>query len=764
MIGIVVGTLLLSLLFVGWAIGGDLMRFFSGELSRTIRERLDAVDTLYVNFESGLYDNGSALMRSRDLGVLGATPEYNNAVRNVYSLFASDALSKMIQEQELQDVVASVVVYPEVSDYYIVAQGISPKTGNVKLPENMEEIFSALEEKKQTDIPLQRLYLFLGSYQDQDALVYVYPISKYYFYGTGYVIITVWEDAVCEMLNGIGYNTEGTSILMIGDDGRVLSAKDKTLLGMSYEDALERLGQQKQENAFLGLNDPEQLTVTFTGAQRFVADYHTSELSDSILLFLRNSVTVFAVSTIVAVIFASLLLRKTYRPLQQLIRSVRQRTDFNGADTELLSNVFQSLIRNESDLRNRLQSNALTQKEHDVLCLLNHRGQYSGNADVIPQKRYYFALTVWIDQYSQYLEQFNNEERFYNKSFVTQLFEQYPDEDLHFTAVILFSGSIGVIGCTDLGDVQKLHAALTQISDQVQKSISYSISIGCGMLVTQVEEIWKSFQQSREAVSHRYFLGRDCISFFDGELKNAGLYRYPVREEKRLINQLLSGNAQEIQHSVADFFTAISGTEQAVVDNTLHCLNSLVINLWSVVVENPSFNCQDIHVFVFLENLLGQETLEDARQVLTTFLMQLLERRQSGEKTTQSGDIISYINENYMQDLDISAVASRFGLSYSYVRKLFKEKTGKTILDYLNGLRVVRVKELLTQTDDTIGEIAAQAGFYNEQALFRTFKKYEGITPGDYRKTAAAKVVAYHQQQQKSPAETENDESASSAG
>src|SRR5699024_5150147 len=99
------------------------------------------------------------------------------------------------------------------------------------------------------------------------------------------------------------------------------------------------------------------------------------------------------------VIFASLLLRKTYRPLQQLIRSVRQRTDFNGADTELLSNVFQSLIRNESDLRNRLQSNALTQKEHDVLCLLNHRGQYSGNADVIPQKRYYFALTVWIDQY-----------------------------------------------------------------------------------------------------------------------------------------------------------------------------------------------------------------------------------------------------------------------------------------------------------------------------------------------------------------------------
>lgn len=740
-IGIVTGILLIALFFVGWTIGNDLTVFFSDELSRTIQERLDAVDTLYESFEHSLYDNSGVLMRSKDLGVLGATPEYNDAVKNVYSLSSADALSNLIYEQELQDMIASVVIYPAVSDYYVTDHGISPKTGNVKLPNNIQDILSKIEARYQREKTWQHSYLYLGEYENRNALVYLYPISGYYFYGKGFVIVTVWEDELCAMINGIGYDDVGTSIFMVGEDGTVLCAKDKKLLGSSYDHVIQELNQQQTnaEHFVYGMGELTQLVVTYDGTQRFVADYHMSDLCNKLLDFQRKSMTIFIVATLCAVFAAVLLLHRAYRPLQQLIHSVRQRVNFSGADTELLSSAFQSLMRSENDLRNRLQRNALTEREHDIICLLNNREQPTEHTDSVDKRNYYVALTVWIDNYAAHTSQFNNEERFYNKSLINKIFEQYQQDEVSFKGAILFSGTIGIICASDNVEREFLDKVLTEISDQVQKAVSYSVSIGVGQAVGNPADIWKSFNQSQDAVRYRFFQGRSKVIFYDAHMKEIGVYRYPSREEKRLINQLLSGNQEELQASMQAFFDAVKSMEPPSVDNALHCLNSLVINIWSVVSENEQFDCREIHVFVFLEHLLRQETMEDAEKLLLSFLQELSQKRHADEKPTQSGDIIAYINENYMHDIDINAVAAQFGLSYSYVRKLFKEKTGKTILDYLNSLRVRRVKELLEQTDHSIVQIAGEAGFYNEQALFRTFKKYEGITPGEYRKSCRNK-------------------------
>ena len=55
--------------------------------------------------------------------------------------------------------------------------------------------------------------------------------------------------------------------------------------------------------------------------------------------------------------------------------------------------------------------------------------------------------------------------------------------------------------------------------------------------------------------------------------------------------------------------------------------------------------------------------------------------------------------------------------------------------DYLNGVRIGKAKELLENTDLTVSEICAQTGFNSDQNFIRVFKKYVGMTPGQYRKT-----------------------------
>ena len=97
---------------------------------------------------------------------------------------------------------------------------------------------------------------------------------------------------------------------------------------------------------------------------------------------------------------------------------------------------------------------------------------------------------------------------------------------------------------------------------------------------------------------------------------------------------------------------------------------------------------------------------------------------------------ILYIQENYMKNINITDVADAVGISYVYLSKIFKvyQKDEMRMVDCLNVIRIERAVSLLEETNDTLPEIAEKVGYNNVQSMNRFFKKYKGVTPGDYRK------------------------------
>jgi YesN/AraC family two-component response regulator len=97
--------------------------------------------------------------------------------------------------------------------------------------------------------------------------------------------------------------------------------------------------------------------------------------------------------------------------------------------------------------------------------------------------------------------------------------------------------------------------------------------------------------------------------------------------------------------------------------------------------------------------------------------------------------VIKYIEENYSKDISLADAANFCGISSGYVGKLFREHTGDTTFkDYLNKFRVEKAKELiLADKNIKINDIAATVGFLNTTTFIRVFKKYESITPGEYK-------------------------------
>lgn len=96
--------------------------------------------------------------------------------------------------------------------------------------------------------------------------------------------------------------------------------------------------------------------------------------------------------------------------------------------------------------------------------------------------------------------------------------------------------------------------------------------------------------------------------------------------------------------------------------------------------------------------------------------------------------MLSYIHENYAQNLPISEIAEKFHFSREYFSKFFKKYTGMSCKEYITRYRLGKAEQQLKSTDHTILEIALDNGFSDERQFIASFKKYYDTTPSQYRK------------------------------
>lgn len=95
---------------------------------------------------------------------------------------------------------------------------------------------------------------------------------------------------------------------------------------------------------------------------------------------------------------------------------------------------------------------------------------------------------------------------------------------------------------------------------------------------------------------------------------------------------------------------------------------------------------------------------------------------------------VNFINNNFEREIALKDIARYVFLSPSYFARVFKEETGVSPINYLLKVRIERAKEMLTDTDQKVSDIALGVGFSNQQRFNAIFKKYTGMTPTQYRK------------------------------
>lgn len=126
--------------------------------------------------------------------------------------------------------------------------------------------------------------------------------------------------------------------------------------------------------------------------------------------------------------------------------------------------------------------------------------------------------------------------------------------------------------------------------------------------------------------------------------------------------------------------------------------------------------------------LVTELTIELTQQFINSFNLS-----KENEFNNKFIKILEWIRVNVTKDISVQNVADEFNFTPDYLTRLFKKNIGMSTLKYINTLKISKAKELLINTDKTIKEISYLLSFNDEKYFMKLFKKYEEVTPSQYR-------------------------------
>jgi YesN/AraC family two-component response regulator len=270
------------------------------------------------------------------------------------------------------------------------------------------------------------------------------------------------------------------------------------------------------------------------------------------------------------------------------------------------------------------------------------------------------------------------------------------------------------------------------LTDTVVKLTNHNAYFAISQPVLNVEDIIPQFHICLDLMETAYFFNRKneviTCEWLDEVKESDDIYNLMLRVNTSLIRSIVSQNEYEIDNIFYQLGDELRKLQDAALVKDI--CNRIMLEL------DHEFHFNKILDINLLQSLNDKKTLTD----LLNFINDLLKHvsRQYGSNDARENNYCDlakkFLEENYMQDMNIMDVADQLDISYSYLSKIFRIKTSVTLSDYLNNVRIEKSKMFLATTFLTLNEIAEKVGYNNVQSYQRFFKKYLNITPGDYRK------------------------------
>ncbi len=277
--------------------------------------------------------------------------------------------------------------------------------------------------------------------------------------------------------------------------------------------------------------------------------------------------------------------------------------------------------------------------------------------------------------------------------------------------------------------------AFQTVKEMISSELDTTMSLAISSWYSDTESLPDALEEVEALIRLRFYYGGDSILTSKTQDMVQSGFAFPEKIVSAMTYHATCAAEDKIQSDVealVDFLSQHRLTPQ----NVKHILWQIVIDI-TRNLSNKHIEISEEELSQINEEINSIDSIRKTKIWIITYLANItsiVTLSQSSQKSVIE-KIKKHIDENYCTIIQVPLLAEDIGISYAHLRRIFKEHFHVGVYDYINELRIEKAKELLRTTNKTNIEIAEEVGYNNVQSLNRFFKKYMGITPGDYKKS-----------------------------
>lgn len=446
---------------------------------------------------------------------------------------------------------------------------------------------------------------------------------------------------------------------------------------------------------------------------------------------LQNTVLVF-ISAIVVILMVSMLafamiVRHAYMPVRELIQNLPHDTQYTR-ELEIIRNATFLQLQQEDaspafskdQLKSLLvfdliQSRHNSEEEIENICR---------NMELNLEANLYCAVCVLVDKHSPDLRSRVEE--------ALQKVESQYGKGYFYTGIDGLS-SIGVVCLSSpLVNERKMYGRYIQscFPDDIRVTIAF------GKPYAKLSDVPHSYLEARTSLDYRLIVGSGTV-IDASELPDAvGSTAPPPQLMQDFISALRVWNQKDIKESLENIRRYIVVNRPSLYQAKSICFD-MASTFLSEAKEVNNRVSSDLYEICDIFSISEFDSLEELMvniERMTDSICTFIEDNRERKNSQFMEICIDYMKQN-MNDSQFSleAMADSFGISSAYLRRHFKQLSGKTLSECIGQLRIERAKELLLTTDYDLNAITAEIGYMDVSSFIRKFRTVTGVSPGKFR-------------------------------